>query len=97
MPWLTSISFLCCVCYYLKVADESGWIPAYLCLGCIFGSLPSGYLTDRLGRKWALIWESVLFTFAAVLQVCGRRHVSMEPSISSGWLIDSIRLGSHGQ
>jgi hypothetical protein len=38
-------------------------------LGCIVGSLPSGFLTDFMGRKRCIIFLSFVFTVGAVIQL----------------------------
>lgn len=51
------------------VADQQGWITALFSLGCIFGSLPSGALTDKLGRKKSIVLLAAVFTVGAVIQL----------------------------
>lgn len=47
----------------------TGWITAMFSLGCIIGSLPSGFLTDFMGRKRCIIFLSFVFTVGAVIQL----------------------------
>lgn len=35
--------------------DEASWIASLLCLGCFFGNILFGYITNKFGRKWPLI------------------------------------------
>ncbi|TFJ82553.1 hypothetical protein NSK_006137 [Nannochloropsis salina CCMP1776] len=51
------------------VANQQGWITAMFSLGCIVGSLPSGFLTDFMGRKRCIIFLSFVFTVGAVIQL----------------------------
>lgn len=51
------------------VADQQGWITALFSLGCIFGSLPSGALTDKLGPKRAIILLAAVFSVGAIIQL----------------------------
>jgi sugar porter (SP) family MFS transporter len=43
-----------------------GWAMSSALIGCLFGALGSGYLTDRFGRKIPLIVAAALFTIAAI-------------------------------
>jgi sugar porter (SP) family MFS transporter len=43
-----------------------GWAMSSALIGCLFGAMGSGYLTDRLGRKLPLIVAAALFTIAAI-------------------------------
>ena len=47
----------------------SGWITAIFSLGRIVGLLPSGFLTDFVGRKRCIIFLSFVFTVDAVIQL----------------------------
>ena len=52
-----------------KVADQEGWIPAMFTLGCVLGTLPSGYLVDRFGRKGSIMGLTVIFSIGAIIQL----------------------------
>ncbi len=43
-----------------------GWAMSSALVGCLFGALVSGVLTDRLGRKRLLILSGFLFTISAI-------------------------------
>lgn len=43
-----------------------GWAMSSALIGCLFGALASGYLSDRYGRKRPLIAAAALFTIAAL-------------------------------
>lgn len=43
-----------------------GWAMSSALVGCLFGAIISGYLTDRLGRKIPLIIAAALFTISAI-------------------------------
>jgi len=54
---------------YFEVGSEalSGWANSCALLGCLLGSLISGGLSDRLGRKILLVASAVLFAVSSVL------------------------------
>lgn len=43
-----------------------GWAMSSALIGCLFGAMLSGYLTDRFGRKTPLIMAAALFTISAI-------------------------------
>jgi len=43
-----------------------GWAMSSALIGCLFGAMASGYLSDRFGRKKPLIVAAALFTIAAI-------------------------------
>ncbi|HHN47967.1 MAG TPA: MFS transporter [Bacteroidales bacterium] len=43
-----------------------GWAMSSALIGCLFGALFSGYLSDRFGRKVPLIFAALLFTLSAI-------------------------------
>lgn len=43
-----------------------GWAMSSALIGCLFGALSSGYLSDRLGRKVPLLLAATLFTLSAI-------------------------------
>ncbi|KAG5175422.1 general substrate transporter [Tribonema minus] len=52
------------------VTDEIGWITSLFALGAVAGSIPSGWFTDKIGRKYSIILYSIVFTIAAVIMGC---------------------------
>lgn len=52
---------------YFNITDPalSGWAMSSALVGCVFGAMISGYLSDGLGRKRTLIISAVLFTVSA--------------------------------
>lgn len=43
-----------------------GWVMSSALIGCLFGALISGFLSDRYGRKKPLILAATLFTLSAI-------------------------------
>jgi sugar porter (SP) family MFS transporter len=50
---------------HLDAGGES-WVTGSLLLGAVTGALMSGFLADRIGRKWTLFVAGVIYTVAAV-------------------------------
>ena len=50
---------------HLSAGGES-WVTGSLLLGAVTGALISGYLADRIGRKWTLFVAGVIYTGAAI-------------------------------
>jgi len=54
---------------FFKISDNSflsGWAMSSALVGCLFGALISGALSDRFGRKRLLILAGLLFTLSAI-------------------------------
>lgn len=47
-------------------AWASGWAMSSALVGCLFGALLSGAITDKIGRKKVLILAAILFTISAI-------------------------------
>jgi sugar porter (SP) family MFS transporter len=47
-------------------ANLQGWAMSSALIGCLFGALSSGFISDRYGRKLPLILAAVLFTVSAI-------------------------------
>lgn len=43
-----------------------GWLMSSAIVGCLFGSISAGTISDKLGRKKPLIFAAALFTIAAI-------------------------------
>jgi sugar porter (SP) family MFS transporter len=46
--------------------ELQGWAMSSALVGCLFGALLSGFLSDRFGRKFPLILAAILFTVSAL-------------------------------
>jgi MFS transporter, SP family, xylose:H+ symportor len=53
--------------FQLAKGDLSGWANSCALLGCLVGSLITGGLSDRFGRKKLLLVSALLFAFSSVL------------------------------
>lgn len=53
--------------YYQLTEAQLGWTGSSLYVGCIIGTLFTGYFTDRFGRKLPLILAAFIFTVSSVL------------------------------
>ncbi|WP_127845943.1 sugar porter family MFS transporter [Psychroflexus aestuariivivens] len=51
--------------YFDLDSTMKGWVVASALLGCLFGALAAGYISAKIGRKYALIISAVLFTLSA--------------------------------
>jgi sugar porter (SP) family MFS transporter len=56
----------------------SSWIVASVLIGAIAGAAGSGYLADRISRKWTKCLSGCVFTVGAILEATAQ---------SAGWLI----------
>src|SRR5579872_1723645 len=52
--------------FQLSSAELIGWANSCALLGCLLGSMVSGALSDRIGRKKMLIGSALLFAISSV-------------------------------
>ena len=53
--------------FQLNSAAQVGWANSCALIGCLFGSIVSGWTSDRFGRKKLLLLSAVLFALSSVL------------------------------
>lgn len=51
---------------FILDALSEGWFVSIALLGCIFGVVIAGYLSDKFGRKLVLILSAILFSISAI-------------------------------
>lgn len=51
------------------VSNQQGWIGSMFTFGATVGALPSGWISDYIGRKWILFGAAALFNVGALLQI----------------------------
>ncbi|KAK0480038.1 sugar transporter [Armillaria novae-zelandiae] len=77
---------------YSAVSDpgKKGWLVAILELGAWLGVLMSGYLADKLSRKYTIFLAAVVFSVGVIVQTAAK-----EPStIYGGRFVAGLGLGS---
>src|SRR5205823_14354340 len=53
--------------FRLNSQELIGWANSCALIGCLIGSIVSGFVSDRFGRKKLLIVSALLFTVSSVL------------------------------
>jgi sugar porter (SP) family MFS transporter len=83
-------------------ASEESWITGSLLLGAVTGAAMSGYLADRIGRKWTLFVAGVIYTGAAIasgltsslLPLCIARGV-LGLAVGTASFVAPMYIGEH--
>ncbi len=83
-------------------AGEESWITGSLLLGAVAGAAMSGFLADRIGRKWTLFVAGVIYTVAAVasgltsslLPLCIARGV-LGLAVGTASFVAPMYIGEH--
>lgn len=63
--------------YYNLTEAQLGWTGSSLYVGCIIGTVITGYATDRLGRKIPLIVAAAIFTISSILMGWAGSHTML--------------------
>jgi MFS transporter, SP family, arabinose:H+ symporter len=63
--------------YYQLNAAELGWTGSSLYLGCIMGTLFTGYFTDTYGRKIPLILAAAIFMLSSIFMGWASSHTML--------------------
>ncbi|MFZ1933456.1 MAG: sugar porter family MFS transporter [Thermoguttaceae bacterium] len=50
----------------LQSASEKGWAMGSALVGCLLGAILSGGLSDKLGRKWLLVFSAIVFVISSI-------------------------------
>lgn len=72
-------------------AELSGNVVATLQAGCFFGVIIMAFLTDKLGRRPALMISGAVFDVGAVLQTAAKGHVGI---LYAGRVISGLGVGA---
>ncbi|KAI7886856.1 general substrate transporter [Mucor mucedo] len=60
-----------------KIATMKGDVVSVLQAGCCVGALLVNFPSDRFGRKWCIVWSSVIFLAGSVMQVVAKNLATM--------------------
>ncbi len=69
---------------------QLGWAVSSLLVGCIFGSVVAGKLSDRIGRKRLLIWIALIFAVTSIVTAIAQSF----PLFIFGRLIGGLAVGA---
>jgi MFS family permease len=71
-------------------AGKKGWLVAILELGAWLGVLLSGYLTDKLSRKYTIVLATTIFSIGVIVQATAHNPAS----ILAGRFVAGLGVGS---
>jgi sugar porter (SP) family MFS transporter len=88
----------------------SGWVNSCALLGCLLGSLVTGGLSDKFGRKLLLVASAVVFAVSSVLtgwapalpwfvvwRVCGGVAIGMASNLSPMYIAEAAPAAMRGR
>jgi len=58
-----------------KNAQVSSNVVSLLTAGCFFGAISAMFLNDRFGRRYSLMFYSVIFLIGAAIQTAATHHI----------------------
>ncbi|KAL7412364.1 putative high-affinity glucose transporter of the major facilitator superfamily [Mrakia frigida] len=77
-----------------KQADIASNVVSLLQVGAFFGALGSAPITQRIGRKWALMLGTIVFTIGAILQTVPKGGASSGLALMySGRVVSGLGVG----
>lgn len=98
------------VYFHLTSPDVVGWANSCALVGCLVGSLVSGSLADRYGRRRMLLGSAVLFTVSSVLtgwagsfnafvfwRICGGIAIGLSSNVSPLYIAEISPAASRGR
>ncbi|EME45011.1 hypothetical protein DOTSEDRAFT_70907 [Dothistroma septosporum NZE10] len=74
-------------------ANLSGNIVSVLQAGCFFGAMSSFYISDKFGRKTALIIADVIFIIGSIIQTCSAVNTTSLAELYVGRVIGGFGVG----
>ncbi|KAI8352808.1 general substrate transporter [Choanephora cucurbitarum] len=76
-----------------EIASIKGDIVSVLQAGCCAGALMINFLADPYGRKWSVVFASIIFLFGSALQVGAPNiHAMMAGRFFGGWGIGACSM-----
>lgn len=74
-------------------SNLQGNIVSVLQAGCFFGAMSSFFVSDRFGRRTALLIADAIFILGSVLQVCSGLHTTSLSLLYAGRVIGGFGVG----
>lgn len=90
---LTMTSFGNHMGVYVQDSTKMGWLTSILELGAWFGTVYSGFLSEILSRKYAIMINTAIFMVGVVVQ-CTATTASSHNSILGGRFVTGMGVGS---